>query len=404
MRGAGLTRRGWVLLGAAVGLLVGGRLLGAIELIILGTTSLALLLGSLLWARTRRVDVDVRRSVQPPRLSVGSEGRVDLSAENRSTSATPVQHITDIFDDGRRAARFLLPPIPPGEIARAAYRVPTSHRGRYPIGPLTLGLFDPFGLARSSRMATGIDEVIVRPRVHDIMAPPDAPGRHSATAETVRASMFAADGEDFLTLREYELGDDLRRVHWRSTARVGELMVRVDETQARAHATVLLDTRATAHDSTSFEFAIEAAASIVAKLASMRRRVEVVTSSGETLGDAATGDAPLVMDRLAQINLDPSDHLLSVIAGLRRRQRTGVLVVVTGATTAEEFAKLGSLSTHYGIITIVSTKGSETQTAIVAPTLVHVDATGTPFATAWNETVSRWILAGTSARGSLSPR
>jgi uncharacterized protein (DUF58 family) len=404
MRGAGLTRRGWALLGASIGLLVGGRMLGAVELIVLGTTSIVLLAGSLGWARTRHIDIDMRRSVQPPRLHVGAEGRVDLSAENRSARATPVQHITDVFDDGRRAARFIVPPIPPGDIARAAYRVPTSRRGRYPIGPLTLGLFDPFGLARSSQLATGIDEVIVRPRIHDIVAPPDAPGRHAATADTVRASVFSADGEDFLTLRDYEIGDDLRRVHWRSTARVGELMVRQDETRARAHATVLLDTRASAYDIVSFELAVEAAASIVAKLATLRRRVEVVTSNGQTLGDAATGDAPLVMDRLAQIRLDTGDRLLSVVAGLAGRQRTGVLVVVTGATTDEEFAKLAGLSTRYGVVTIVSTKATAGREAFLAPSLVHVDAAHVPFPTAWNEAVSRWTLPGTSAPGSRSPR
>ncbi|MFN8035891.1 MAG: DUF58 domain-containing protein [Acidimicrobiia bacterium] len=408
MRRARLTRRGWALLGASVGLFAGGRILGTVELWVVATTGVALVVASLAWARTRPVDLEIRRTVQPARLHVGVEGRVELTAANRSGGSTPVQSVTDTFDDGRRAARFLLPPIPDGESVRAAYRLPTAHRGRYPIGPLTVALSDPFGLAKSTAVAVGVDEVIVRPRVYDVLAPPDAPGRHAATADTVRASRFAADGEDFLTLREYEVGDDLRRVHWRSSARVDELMVRIDETRTRANATVVLDTRASAHDGVSFERAVEAAASVVARLASMRRRVEVVTSTGETLGDAATGDAPMVMDRLAQIEPSTRNRLVEVIAGLRRRQRTGVLVIVTGSTSDDEFASLASLSSQYGVVTVVSTRApvNATPSATVAasPNVVHVDATRTPFASAWNEAVSRWTFATPSLPGSRSPR
>ena len=70
-------------------------------------------------------------------------------------------------------------------------------------------------------------------------------------------------GDEFVTLREYELGDDLRRVHWRSTARTGELMIRQDEARWRSRAAVVLDVQPGAHDAASFEVAVEAAASVV---------------------------------------------------------------------------------------------------------------------------------------------
>ena len=73
-------------------------------------------------------------------------------------------------------------------------------------------------------------------------------------------------GDEFLTLREYELGDDLRRVHWRSTARTGELMIRQDEARWRSRAAVVLDVQPGGHDAESFEVAVEAAASVTARL------------------------------------------------------------------------------------------------------------------------------------------
>ena len=103
----------------------------------------------------------------------------------------------------------------------------------------------------------------MRPRVHDIVAPVAVGSRISAEHEPCGARAVVSDlGDEFLTLREYEVGDDLRRVHWRSTARTGELMIRQDEARWRSRAAVVLDVRPGAHDAASFEVAVEAAASV----------------------------------------------------------------------------------------------------------------------------------------------
>ena len=117
-------------------------------------------------------------------------------------------------------------------------------------------------------------------------------------------------GDEFVTLRDYEVGDDLRRVHWRSTARTGELMIRQDEARWRSRAAVVLDVQPGAHDAASFEVAVEAAASVTARLARLRRRVELITSAGEVLG---TGGDPRhdVIDVLATVGPDDRDRLTS---------------------------------------------------------------------------------------------
>ncbi len=239
-----LTRRGWSFVGAAAGLYVGGRLLGLVQLAVLAVTTVVLLAGAYVWVRAKAPTLVARRALKEL-LQVGVEGRVDLVVE--ATHRSPTIAISDAFDQGRRAARFLLAPLSPGEEARAAYRFPTDRRGRFEIGPLRATLTDPFGLASSSRRMLGTEQVIVYPRVHDIVAPPDVGGLdldrdHPAVRARVETS------GDFMTLREYAPGDDLRHVHWRSTARRGHLMMRQNETRRRAPVLLMLDVRPATHE------------------------------------------------------------------------------------------------------------------------------------------------------------
>jgi uncharacterized protein (DUF58 family) len=389
-----LTRRGWSLAGAALGLAVAGRLLGTVELWVVATGIVVLLATSGIWARTRRYELVARRAVHPARLHVGGEGRVDLALANHSDRTTPLLVVTDVFDDGRRAARFVLPPLPPGETARAAYRLPTTRRGRFRIGPLAVSLSDPFGIARRTWTLPSVNEALVCPRVHDILAPRQAGGRQVASIETVHARAQAADGEEFLTLREYEVGDDLRRVHWRSTARVGELMIRQDEAQWRARSLVVLDTRAEAHDARSFEIAVEATASVVDRLMRMRRQVEVLASNGQSLGVPTVRSGWAVMDRLATIQPGGEDRLAGMLASFRAHRSATFLVAVVGSLSAVELDALGALTAHGTVVMVTTRPGVDPPPAPAAWSgLLIVDAARTPFPDAWNQAMTRWHLA-----------
>jgi uncharacterized protein (DUF58 family) len=389
-----LTRRGWSLAGAALGLAVAGRLLGTEELWIVATGIVLLLATSTIWARSRRYDLVARRVVHPARLHVGGEGRVDLTLANHSDRTTPLLAVTDVFDNGRRAARFVLPPLPSGETARAAYRLPTTRRGRFRIGPLAISVADPFGLARRTWTMSTLSDTLVCPRVHDILAPRQAGGRLVASIETVQARAQAADGEEFLTLREYEVGDDLRRVHWRSTARHGELMIRQDEAQWRARAIVLLDARAEAHDDRSFEIAVEATASVVDRLTRVRRRVEVLDSNGQSLGVPTVRSGSAVMDRLATIEPGGEDRLAAMLASFRAHRSAAFIVAVVGSLGAVELDALGALTAHGTVVMVTTRPGVEPPPALVAWSgLIVVDAARTPFPVAWNQAMTRWHLA-----------
>jgi uncharacterized protein (DUF58 family) len=378
-----LTRRGWSLVGASAGLAVGGYLLGSVELLALALATAVLLLGAACWlAFGARVDLAPARRTRPQRLQVGAEGRVDLTIENRSAAATPLLTATDWFDGGRRAARFIVPPLAPGATARAAYRVPTRRRGRYEVGPLVVRASDPFGLVRRTLASVDAVDVLVRPRVHDVVAPVAVGSRVAGDAETAARRAVVSDlGNEFLTLRDYQLGDDLRRVHWRSTARTGDLMIRQDEATWRARAAVVLDVHPDGHDPESFELAVEVAASVVARLVRLQRRVEVVTSAGVLLG---TGGDPRhdVLDRLATVAADRDDRLTTVLEQIRAHRRADLVVAVLGSVGRDVTRALGALT---GIDTIaVLTQPVTGLLGSGSRSLVVVDASSTDFPTAWN--------------------
>src|SRR5688500_1958763 len=124
------------------------------ELYVLGAAA-ALVVGVSFWrVRTTTLQLSAARELHPTRVHAGTDSRVDLAVRNRSSKRTPVLAVRDPFDHGRRVARFLLAPLRPGEVARAAYRLPTQRRGGYAIGPLEASATDAFGVAtRSTNLA-----------------------------------------------------------------------------------------------------------------------------------------------------------------------------------------------------------------------------------------------------------
>ena len=135
--------------------------------------------------------------------------------------------------------------LPGGGTAVLGYRVHGDRRGRHPLGPLRLRLVDPFGLVERSAVGTDTAALLVVPRVRPLGSEGPAGGQGGGGEGSRRT--IAVHGEDDVSTREYRYGDDLRKVHWRATARTGELMVRLEERPWRAQATLLLDTRARAH-------------------------------------------------------------------------------------------------------------------------------------------------------------
>ena len=396
-----LTRRGAMLVLGAVLLALGGRLLGIVELFMLAGAAVALVVAAVAFVRLSRFDLEASRELRPARVHAGGASRVELTVRNLASRRSPLLAARDPFDDGRRLARFLIAPLAPGEQARGAYRLPTDQRGIFDLGPLQLRLEDPFGLASASRPAAAATRLTVYPRIDPVPPLPMTRG-NDPHAGADHPTALAAAGEDFYALREYEVGDDLRRVHWKASARLDELMIRQEEMPWQGRVTVLVDLRRAVHAAASLELTLSAAASIVNASWRHRSLVRLVTSDGGDSGFAAGhGHVEAIFEHLAGAEAGPEEQLGPVLTSLRREGNGGALAVITtAAAPTAELDLLARLRGRFGSLTLVLLERSTFDSSAAAArcsaprplpalaSVVRVTAER-PFAVAWPEVVSR---------------
>jgi uncharacterized protein (DUF58 family) len=259
--------RGWLVGAAGLGLFVAGLLFGAQPLEQIGFGLVILVVGAVCVVRLGRHDLEVTRTVSPERARAGQPVNVVLRFVNRGRGSAPLMLLEDRLPKGVSGrARFTLNGVESEGKREVSYQVVAHGRGLYEIGPLSARLVDPFSLAQTrARVAPG-SSLMVHPKIEKLGLPHDQGEKRNTQSSALR-QLSGARGDEFYTLREYEQGDDLRKVHWASTAKRGRFMIRQEETPWHTRATVVIDDRRAAHDrfgeSSSFERSIEAAASIL---------------------------------------------------------------------------------------------------------------------------------------------
>ena len=367
---------------AAGALVVLGRILGLPELYAVGAAIGLLGLVCAAWVAWRDVDVVVTRSVRPSRVHAGNPSTVEVQVRNRSKRSTPVLRLRDPVT-GTAGADLLLAPIPMANSSRVAFRLPTSKRGLVTVGPMTVEIADPFGLASSRTSAAPAVEITVLPRVDDIPPLPRTVGPDpDGGAETGSLGRL---GEDFAALRPYVVGDDLRRVHWPSSARTDDdLLVRQDDVPWQGRICVVLDLRKSTHDVETIERAVSAAASVLR--AHLRRgdHVRLVTTTGVDSGfgvGASHLDGMLEYLAIADRSNRGSLHAALDVAD---RGAGGALVFVTGRPSPQDIEAvegLGAAVTARRVVRLDRDGGGtttrRTQVVSVPP--------GVSFADAWIE-------------------
>lgn len=285
-----ITGRGRVFIALGITCLVSAQIIGERDLLRVGALLIVLPFAALAVIARTRYRMRLVRELTPVRAEAGSPVRVRLRLENVSRFPSAVLLVEDTLPaDLGSAPRFVLRQVEPGGAREATYTVRAQGRGRFDIGPLTVRLTDPFGCVELRRAFTAVEQLTVTPAV-EVLPPAFVGGAGYAGGEG-RAARAALIGDADIATREYRQGDDLRKVHWRSTAKVGQLMVRRDEQPRQNQATVILDTRATAHRGSgrlpadsSFEWAVAACASVAVWLCRRDYLVHLVTSAGLRAG------------------------------------------------------------------------------------------------------------------------
>ncbi|MEV4461361.1 DUF58 domain-containing protein [Microbispora sp. NPDC004025] len=348
-----LTPRGRSFLASGVAALLCALVLGEQDLLRVAVLIIAMpLLASMVVARTRYRLASARR-LGPARVQTGEESTVTLRLENVTRLPTGLLLVEDTLQYalGTRP-RFVLDRMEPRGVREIDYKVGSDLRGRFPIGPLSVRIADPFGLVELTRSFTVTDTLVVTPEVVPL-PPVRLAGEYSGGGDS-RTRSVAAAGDDDVAPREYRQGDDLRRVHWRSTARRGELMVRREEQEWQSRGALLLDTRRHAHRGdgprSSFEVAVSAAASIGVHLSAEGLALRLVTDQGAR-HVVDSGQSWSLLDTLAVVRQSTARSLEHGVGALRQGGGEGLIIAVLGALDPEEARTLAQLR-HSGVTAV----------------------------------------------------
>ena len=323
-------------------LLLAAVLVRVEELFPLAVAAIVLVGVSLLWVRTRPWVLDTERDIRPIRVGAGGTARVELSVRNLGARPSPVVSLKDPFDGGRFAAAFTVAPVAPDEGMRAAYRLPTTQRGVFGLGPLELHISDPFGLARVVRPGAPAAKLTVHPPIERLTAPAVNAGteRESHTGSTV----IGLRGDEFYALREYNTGDDLRRVHWASSARTDHLMIRQEQTVRQGRLLLMADLRADVHTPASLEAVLGAMASLADAALRSATYVRVVTTAGHDTGYGTSSvHRGTVMDMLAAASTHPTVPIGPVLTRLGADPGGSMVFVTTDGARVGDVATFGRM-------------------------------------------------------------
>ncbi|MCK9520230.1 MAG: DUF58 domain-containing protein [Dehalococcoidia bacterium] len=298
------------------------------------------------WYNTRHLEVSVDRRTD--RAQVGQEAEEIIEVRNNFFLPKLWLDIEDPSDlPGHRSRRVVV--VPPRRSRNWIVDTPLLRRGLYDWGPLRVTATDPFGLFRRVREFGGRQQILVYPPVVDLphfQAPPaNLPGEGRFRRRTHYVTPNASG------VRQYAPGDAFNRIHWRSTARTGELMVKTFELDPASDIWVILDlerrVNAGRGEESTEEYGVRIAASIARHYLVSNRSVGYM-SFGRDLRiiDAERGGQQMtrILETLATVRAVGDAPLGNLLQEEQRRfGRHTTLVVVTSATDDHWLTSIQSL-------------------------------------------------------------
>jgi uncharacterized protein (DUF58 family) len=322
-----LTRSGWGAIGLAALSFLVGRVFGILELFVLGVGIVAALIVAACTMLQRPPRLAVRRLVEPSTVQAGDHARVDLQIGNVGTRRSPVLQLWEPVGSSG-GATMNLAPLRSRERSTAAYRLPTTSRGVVRIGPMRARRRDVLGLATRTFVLPGSSELLVMPRHTPVRF--SLGGSSGRLGDHLRMRAYGQSGSEFHSLREYVVGDDLRRISWKASARSTKMIVKETALEGVKRCTVVLDTSSTDIDDEGFERAVSATAGFVtgAVAAGLNTRMVAADTDFRGLDVAAVTLRWLAMVQRGQ---GASGQLPSMKSG----EGMGIVLVVAATPTAE---------------------------------------------------------------------
>ncbi len=284
------TLAGWGVLVSGGLLVSAGYVFGAREFLVAGIAAVAATCGAtaLRWIRSSRVVA--ARHVRPPRIAAGESARVDLVVVNCSRFRSPLLRLHEAVGNTSGVDLSMASLQADGGRCRGAYRLPSARRGVIELGPIRIDDLDALGLAQRSHRIDSRERLIVHPPIEHLPAVA-TPARNDPLYGHEHRSLLGLRDEEFDGLRTYVPGDDPRRIHWRTSARVDELQVRQFSPSRQGQLCVVIDTRSPGDETATLDVTTSIAASIadaalragdiVGITTSDNRRTPMVSGAGQ---------------------------------------------------------------------------------------------------------------------------
>lgn len=344
----------WVLVGLALGLWILGRVLGWSELTVAAVVVAAALALCALFL-IGRTTYDIRLDLARTRVVVGERAYGGLLLSNPGTRAILPSRV--VLPVGAGRGEFGIKRLAPGEEAEELFAIPTQRRGVVQVGPVSIVRGDPLGLFERAHRRDEPRDLYVHPRT--ILFDGQSLG-FLRDLDGLPAADLSRDDVSFHALNEYQPGDDLRRVHWRSTARTGTLMVRQYEETRRSHFVIGLSRSAGDYaDPDEFELAVSLAGSVGLRAIRDSQHVELRVQ-GRAL-PAGTGKQ--LLDSLAGVESSrPREGGIATLAGVvaANMPLASVVVLVCGGRVDPEDLRAACARLPYGsrVLVLVADAGA----------------------------------------------
>lgn len=368
----------------AGGLLLIGWVAGYMPLVMVGAACSTVLAIAALWMLSRP-RLAAEREIRPNRVVEGHPATGVLTVTNRSRRRSPGMVVLEHF--GEAVVPITIPSLPRGGSYTRPYRLPTDHRGVFQVGPLTVSRSDPFQLMRVGQQQRTHETLWVHPATQSVTPFPNGRTRD---LEGPTSGEAPQGGIAFHTLREYVMGDDLRLIHWKSSAKTGDLMVRHNVDTFQPRSLVVFDVHDKVYTEEGFEHAVRVVASLL--VASIRNHfpIRLRTTSGLVIGSETGERLERFLDQLAALQPEPEASLASISRQVASERGGFSLAVITGQATATDLSVIGPLRGRFQNITIgrVGVQGRGSVHELPGAVLINA-ATSVEFAQAWNRRVRR---------------
>lgn len=402
----------WVLL--IVLLLILGAILGQGALVLIPILFAVAILMGWLWNRFVLYRTSYARDFDERRLFVGEALTMTVSIANPKPLPVPWLQVDDLFPaelsvTGRKLASSEIPKrhilnhvasLGPYERVRWDYAIECSQRGFYFFGPATLSSGDIFGIFGQRKQHDAIDRIIIYPRVVDL---PELgfPGKEPFGEQTAKQRLFE-DPSRTIGVREYHPEDSLRRVHWKATARQGDLQVKVYEPTITQQLAIFLNVATFRHawmgvDRRRQEHVISIAASAAFHATNRKFAVGLIANGSvpnsdqpiKVLPGRAPGQLTHILEALAAVTSFATNSIDQVLKATSPDLAWGAtLVVITAIVTDDLLAEMIRLQHAGRRLVLVSTDPNYEAAGPPGITVHHLPSAEIGFAGRWDESTT----------------